>query len=272
MLRDFQRRLLSLGYDPGPVDGDWGAKTEAAANSALDELEFHRGEEPDIPFIPTVNFDVAMEVATHEAVIRQAYRDAGGRWTWSVGMTSATGHGVERYIGKRQSMQHCMNIYVWALRNYASQVDEAFAGLDVNEEQYAAAVSFHWNTGAIGRSDWVQHFRRGMMTMAEASFRSTRVTVGGRPNAGLQRRRDREADLMFHGEWSSNGLMTEYTRLNSASQPVWASAIKVDVSRELLVAFGESVKPKLDEAPEPLVVPPVPTLSPLGKKPSGYSA
>jgi hypothetical protein len=32
------------------------------------------------------------------------------------------------------------------------------------------------------------------------------------------------------------------------------------------------VKPKLDEAPEPLVVPPVPTLSPLGKKPSGYSA
>ena len=51
-----------------------------------------------------VDYDVAMEVAGHEAIIRQAYKDSKGIWTWSVGLTSATGHVVERYIGKPQSL------------------------------------------------------------------------------------------------------------------------------------------------------------------------
>jgi len=48
-----------------------------------------------------VDYDVAMEVASHEAIIRQAYKDSEGVWIWSVGLTSATGHVVERYIGNR---------------------------------------------------------------------------------------------------------------------------------------------------------------------------
>ena len=35
MLRDFQARLLSLGFAPGEIDGKWGPNTEAAAMSAL---------------------------------------------------------------------------------------------------------------------------------------------------------------------------------------------------------------------------------------------
>ena len=66
-----------------------------------------------------VDYDVAMEVASHEAIIRQAYEGSQGIWTWSVGLTSATGHVVERYIGKPQSLEHCLSVYVWALDNYA---------------------------------------------------------------------------------------------------------------------------------------------------------
>jgi len=67
-----------------------------------------------------VDFDVAMEVASHEALIRQTYKDRVGVLTWCVGMNNAIGHTVERYIGKPASLQHCRNIYAWALDNYAT--------------------------------------------------------------------------------------------------------------------------------------------------------
>jgi lysozyme len=99
--------------------------------------------------LPAVDFDVAMEVASHEALIRQTYRDSVGKLTWCVGMTNATGHRVDRYIGKPASLQHCMNIYAWALTNYAAGVYRAFKGHQLTKAQFAAALSSHWNTGAI---------------------------------------------------------------------------------------------------------------------------
>lgn len=50
-----------------------------------------------------VDFNVAMEVAAYEALVRQTYKDSKGVLTWCVGMTNATGHRVERYIGKPQA-------------------------------------------------------------------------------------------------------------------------------------------------------------------------
>ncbi len=60
-----------------------------------------------------VTYKVALEVLTHEAIVRQAYKNPGDVWTWSVGLTSATGHKVERYIGKPQSLTHCLRVYAW---------------------------------------------------------------------------------------------------------------------------------------------------------------
>lgn len=86
---------------------------------------------PNVPAgaaLPAVDYDVAMEVASHEALTRQTYKDSVGKLTWNVGMTNATGHTVERYIGSPAPLQHCMDIYAWALRNYAVGVYRAFAG------------------------------------------------------------------------------------------------------------------------------------------------
>src|SRR5690554_6331906 len=96
-----------------------------------------------------VDHEVALEVACHEALVRQTYKDSVGVLTWCVGMTNATGHTVERYIGKPASLQHCMNIYAWALDRYADGVRRAFKGTPLTKAQFAAALSFHWNTGAI---------------------------------------------------------------------------------------------------------------------------
>ena len=86
-----------------------------------------------------VDYEIAMEVASHEALIRQTYKDSVGVLTWCVGMTNATGHTVERYINNPASVQHCMNVYTWALENYAEGVRRAFDGHVLIKAQFAAA-------------------------------------------------------------------------------------------------------------------------------------
>ncbi|NGO51602.1 lysozyme [Allomesorhizobium camelthorni] len=203
-----------------------------------------------------VDYDVAMEVAAHEALIRQAYKDSVGVLTWCVGMTKATGHAVSRYVGKPQTVQHCMNVYVWALTNYAAGVNRAFAGHKLTKAQFAAALSFHWNTGAIERASWVKLFKAGDIAGAKKAFMNwvTPKEITGR--------RIKERDLFFSGKWSNNGTMTEYTRLTAKMTPVWSSAKRINVSKELRAAFASPVEPVLDRKPNPGSKPLAPTLSP----------
>lgn len=179
-----------------------------------------------------VTYNVALEVASHEAVIRQTYKDSVGKNTWSVGMTSATGHNVDRYIGKPQSIQHCMNLYVWALEKYALSVNQVFDGYTLTEAQFAAALSFHWNTGAIKKASWVKKWKTGDFAGAREAFMRY-----NKPKEIIGRRK-KERDLFFEGKWSNNGTMAEYTKLTSKMTPVWSSRKTINVSKELGKAFS----------------------------------
>ena len=196
-----------------------------------------------------VNYKVAMEVATHEGIIRQAYKDSVGVWTWSVGLTNATGHNVERYIGKPQSLEHCLKIYVWALENYADAVRETFKGHTLSEAQFAAALSFHWNTGAIKRASWVKQWKAGQIAKAKVAFMNW-----NKPSEIIPRRTS-ERDLFFDGKWSQNGTMTEFTKLTSRKTPVWSSARKIDVSVPLKRAMDVHA-PQEPVQPDPVPPPP----------------
>lgn len=184
-----------------------------------------------------ITTNVALEVAAHEAVIREAYKDSVGVWTWSVGLTNASGHNVERYIGKPQSLKKCLEIFVWALDNYADDVREAFAGFDLSEAEFAAALSFHWNTGGIKRASWVDHWKKGNIGQAKRAF-----MAWNKPKEIIGRR-NKELDLFFDGVWSNNGTMTEYTELTSRKTPVWRSAVKRDVADILSDLLDEPVRP-----------------------------
>lgn len=206
---------------------------------------------------PAVDYDVALEVASHEALIRQAYKDSVGVWTWCVGMTSATGHRVERYIGKPQTVFYCMKLYVWALTKYASGVYTAFDGYSLTKPQFAGALSFHWNTGAIGRAAWVKHWKDGDDAGAKKAF----MNWVSPPE--IEGRRKKERDLFFDGVWSNNGKMAEYTKLTAKSTPVWKSRIEIDVRAPLKAAFAANFVAALDTAPQPDAKPATKTLSPV---------
>ena len=204
-----------------------------------------------------ITYRTALEIAYHEAIIRQAYKDSVGVWTWSVGLTSATGHDVQRYKDNPQTMEHCLAIYVWALNNYADAVRKAFAGTTLTEAQFAAALSFHWNTGSISKASWVSMFKAGRMADAERSFK-TWNKAGGKVVKGLETRREMEADLLFRGKWSADGTITEYTRLTANYTPVWSSAKRVNIEAALRAALGD--EQPLDPGAEPTPAPPEPGL------------
>ena len=176
---------------------------------------------------------VAMELIQHEAIVQEAYKDSQGIWTWGVGVTSASGHSVERYEDNPQPLAKCLAVYVWLLREkYAPAVRQAFGDHKLTEAQFAAALSFHYNTGAIERASWVKTWLTGGLAKAKEQFLEWR-----RPPAIMQRRRA-EADLFFHGKWSSGGKAAVYPVLKPSYQPNFGAGKMVDIRDELKEAMG----------------------------------
>lgn len=189
---------------------------------------------------------IVIEVAHHEAVVREAYKDSVGVWTWSVGITSNSGHSVERYIDNPQSLEKCMEVYIWLLREkYLPAVERAFAGVELTEAQVAAALSFHWNTGAIERASWVQRYCGG----DEAAAR--RDIMNWRKPPEIKARRRAERDLFFKGEWSNDGTMTEWTTVKPSGHIDWSKGRQVDVAGILDKLLGEPGKVPSNEVPQP---------------------
>lgn len=184
-----------------------------------------------------ITYKTALELASHEGLVREAYKDSKGVWTWSIGITSASGHSVERYIGKPQTISRCLEVYVWALEKYAEAVRKAFASKPLNEHQFAAAVSFHYNTGGISRASWVKKWLAGDVEGARAAFMSW-----SKPKEIIDRR-EKERDLFFDGKWSNDGTVTEYTKVGSNGQINWSSAHRTSIEAEMRSVFGAAKAP-----------------------------
>ena len=172
---------------------------------------------------------VLLEIIQHEGIVLEAYKDSKGIWTWGIGVTSRSGHRVLRYKDNPQTLKRVIEIYKWLLETkYLPGVLEAFKGHELTEEQLAAALSFHYNTGAIKKAAWVKSFMRGDRERAYAEIMNWKSPPEIIP------RREAERDLFFKGKWTNDGTATVYTRVRKPSYtPVWKSAERIDISKEL---------------------------------------
>ncbi|MDE1914753.1 MAG: hypothetical protein KGJ57_17360 [Sphingomonadales bacterium] len=136
--------------------------------------------------------------ASEEAIVPEAYKDAKGIWSWSMGLATTGGYDVLKYKDKPQPIVTCLRAAVAALQDhYLPAVLHAFAGRNLSENELAAALSFHWNTGAIGKAQWVKDVMAGQMKAAQADI--LQWSSGGM----LTDRRKRESALFFDGAWPS---------------------------------------------------------------------
>jgi lysozyme len=140
-----------------------------------------------------------------EGVVLRAYRDVAGVWTIGAGLTAASGVVVPR-AGMEITAQEARRLLEQALtRNYEPAVETAMsivAGAKVTrptQNQFDAGVSFHFNTGAIGRASWVKAWKAGKPAGAIRAAMLLWSKAGGRELRGLVLRRQREADMLLDG-------------------------------------------------------------------------
>ena len=168
---------------------------------------------------------IAAYCLSEEGIVLEAYKDSEGIWTWAGGVTNASGHIVfPRYKDSPQSLERCLEVTVWLMgQKYLPAVDRAFAGYALTEAQIAAALSFHWNTGAILRSSWVQMVKDGNLGAAE-DFLETHYTNGG----DLAPRRLREAHLFFDNIWPDDLSCPAYPVAKPSYTPAFRRAKRIE--------------------------------------------
>lgn len=149
---------------------------------------------------------ILMEIVKHEGIVLEAYRDTVGVWTWGVGVTNASGHEVfPRYKDNPQTLEKALRVSAQLLRDrYLPPVLKAFKGLPLTENQLGAALSFHYNTGAIGRATWVKDVVAGNMGAAREN-----IMNWSKPPE-IKSRRRAERDLFFDGKWTGDGKAPVY--------------------------------------------------------------
>jgi len=207
----------------------WTAPDIAILDGALDQLDVPRDG------VATAGLTVrgAVELIGHEAIVREAYKDSVGVWTWGIGVTSASGHDVGRYKDNPQPVTRCLEVFIWLLRErYIPAVEKAFSGKALNEAQFAAALSFHYNTGAIASADWVKQWKQGEIAQARTAI------MNWRKPASIIPRREKERDLFFDGKWSGDGKATVYPVLKPSYQPDFRHPQRVDVTDDVAALIG----------------------------------
>lgn len=175
--------------------------------------------------LPRLTARIACELIAHEGIVREAYKDSVGVWTWSVGLAETGGWPVMQYKDNPAPLDVCIGAYIDALqKQYLPDVLKAFAGRTLTEAQTGGALSFHYNTGAIKRASWVKSFLAG--DMAEARIE---MMEWCHPPEITDRRRA-ERNLFFDEQWTGKGTSTVYERVRKPSYQIdWRSAKRIDV-------------------------------------------
>ncbi|WP_114520559.1 lysozyme [Altererythrobacter sp. ZODW24] len=122
----------------------------------------------------------------------EAYPDpASGGDPWTIGW-GATGKGIAP--GTVWTREECDARLGSDLVRYAADVDRALGGAATTQDQFDALVSFHYNTGAVGRATLTKLHVAGDYAGAAREFARWNKAAG-RTLKGLSRRRAAEAAL-----------------------------------------------------------------------------
>lgn len=174
---------------------------------------------------------MACELADHEAIVLEMYKDSKNINTWGIGVTSRSGHSVERYKDEPQTLERVFQIYLWLLSNqYIPDVLKAFRGYKLTREEFTAAISFHYNTGAIGTATWVRLWKEWYDKKPGATLEAARASfMTWTKDKELIGRRTAECQLFFNSRWSTDGKVTVFPVRKPSYQPDFKRGYLVDV-------------------------------------------
>lgn len=131
-----------------------------------------------------------------EGLRTKAYQDVAGIWTIGYGHTSAAGS-PKVTSGLVITEKQAEEILRSDLKKFEDEVTN-LVKVDLNENQFAALVSFHYNTGALGKSTLLKKVNSKEFGAIPNEFLKW-VNAGGKFVKGLQNRREEEVQLWLTG-------------------------------------------------------------------------
>ncbi len=175
-------------------------------------------------------------IERHEGVILKAYRDPVGIWTIGAGLTAASGV-IKPVAGMVLTRARARELLSQALAaNYEPGVLAAMPGARPHEID--GGVSFHFNTGAIGRASWVGKWRAHDLPGMRVAIKLWNKAAG-KVFPGLERRREEEYLLIAEGIYSANPPPA--ARGIFAGFAIMVDAVEVQRIREGLTSLGYAV-------------------------------
>jgi lysozyme len=172
------------------------------------------------------------EIASHEAIVLTPYRDSVGVWTIGIGHTAAAGAPDPETCGPL-TLDDVMGLFARDIAKFEDGVNRAVK-VPLAQHEFDALVSFHFNTGAIGRASLVDKLNAGNRAGAAAGF------MAWKKPPEIIGRRTKEMELFRSGVYG-NGWATSY-RSDDRGHVLWKSAQRVNVLEVLSKTIGAPPK------------------------------
>ncbi|GLK66996.1 glycoside hydrolase family protein [Hansschlegelia plantiphila] len=161
------------------------------------------------------------ELAGHEGIVSRRYKDSVGVWTLGVGHTAAAGAPDPITVTSDMLIGDVMALFRKDVAQYEAAVDKALS-VAVTQTEFDALVSFHYNTGAIGRATLVKSLNAGDRDAASAQFMSWKTP------SSIIGRRTKEMILFRDGAYQNGGKANVYPA-SDAGVVLWAKGKTIDV-------------------------------------------
>lgn len=171
-----------------------------------------------------------------EGVVLGPYRDSKGVWTYGIGHTALAGRPFPRNMkrGTRKdtdaALRDIFALFRSDVERYEADVRRALT-VDVRQHEFDAAVSFHYNTGAIGRAAWVRSLNSGRRAQAATGFMNW-----SRPPEIIGRRKAER--LMFQQAVYPDAVINVWGA-DIAGDVIWEPVRRISPSAALLLLNPE---------------------------------
>lgn len=191
-------------------------------------------------------------IAGHEAFVPGPYFDTKRVLTIFVGHTAAAGDPdpAARPRGMPDDLDAALAeglaVFARDLARFEAEVSRAIR-VEVTQAEFDAAVSFHFNTGAIGRADWVKALNAGNLAGAAAGI------MNWRKPPEIIDRREAEQRLFQTGAYPNKAM--NVWSVDEAGRISWKKPVRVVQPAELLAMIEEA-------RPAPLISQPMPRPAP----------
>lgn len=186
------------------------------------------------------------ELLSHEALVTSPYKDSVGVWTIGVGHTAGAGKPNPQTMekGVEVPVAELIDLFRRDLAKFEDGVNKAVT-VKLARHEFDALVSFHFNTGAIGRASFVKKLNAGDRLGAAAGM------LEWKKPAEIIKRRTAEMKLFRDGKYSNDGKCTIYPA-NKFGAVQWGSGKRVSVASLIAPA----------PVPTPAPAKPAPVLEP----------